>query len=125
MVPPAYHVHMRLDPDTCYRAIRARDPRFDGRFFVGVSSTGIYCRPVCAVKMPKRETCSFFPSAAAAEPQGSRPCLRCRPELAPGNASIDARHRIAQAAASMIEDGVLNEIGTDGLADRLGVTGRH
>jgi AraC family transcriptional regulator of adaptative response / DNA-3-methyladenine glycosylase II len=116
---------MQLDPGTCYRAIRARDPRFDGRFFVGVSSTGIYCRPVCTVKMPKRENCSFFSSAAAAESRGYRPCLRCRPELAPGNASIDARHRIAQAAASLIEDGVLNEIGADGLADRLGVTGRH
>ncbi len=116
---------MQLDPDSCYRAIRARDPRFDGRFFVGVSSTGIYCRPVCTVKMPKRENCSFFSSAAAAESHGYRPCLRCRPELAPGNASIDARHRIAQAAASLIEDGVLNEIGTDGIADRLGVTGRH
>ena len=116
---------MRLDPETCYRAIRARDPRFDGRFFVGVSSTGVYCRPVCTVKMPKRENCAFFPSAAAAESDGYRPCLRCRPELAPGNASIDARHRIAQAAASLIEDGVLNEIGTGGIADRLGVTGRH
>lgn len=118
-------MRMRLDPETCYRAIRARDPRFDGRFFVGVSSTGVYCRPVCTVKMPRRENCTFFPSAAAAESHGYRPCLRCRPELAPGNASIDARHRIAQAAASLIEDGVLNEIGTDGIADRLGVTGRH
>ncbi len=116
---------MRLDPVTCYRAIRARDPRFDGRFFVGVSSTGVYCRPVCTVKMPKRENCAFFPSAAAAESLGFRPCLRCRPELAPGNASIDARHRIAQAAASLIEDGVVNEIGTGGIADRLGVTDRH
>lgn len=116
---------VRLESETCYRAIRARDPRFDGRFFVGVSSTGIYCRPVCTVKMPKRENCTFFPSAAAAESHGYRPCLRCRPELAPGNASIDARHRIAQAAASLIEDGVLSEIGIDGIADRLGVTARH
>ncbi len=116
---------MRLESETCYRAIRARDSRFDGRFFVGVSSTGIYCRPVCTVKMPKRENCTFFSSAAAAESHGYRPCLRCRPELAPGNASIDARLRIAQAAASLIEDGILNEGGIDGIADRLGVTARH
>jgi AraC family transcriptional regulator, regulatory protein of adaptative response / DNA-3-methyladenine glycosylase II len=116
---------VRLDSETCYRAIRARDPRFDGRFFVGVSSTRIYCRPVCTVKMPKREHCTFFSSAAAAESHGYRPCLRCRPELAPGNASIDARHRIAQAASSLIEDGVLNQIGIDGIANRLGVSARH
>ena len=116
---------VRLESETCYRAIRSRDPRFDGRFFVGVSSTGIYCRPVCTVKMPRRENCTFFSSAAAAESRGYRPCLRCRPELAPGNASIDARHRIAQAAASLIEDGNLSESGIDGIADRLGVTARH
>jgi len=116
---------MRLDPEACYRAMRARDPRFDGRFFVGVSSTGIYCRPVCTVRTPKRENCRFFSSAAVAESRGYRPCLRCRPELAPGNASVDARHRIAQAAASLIEDGALNEAGIDGIADRLGVAARH
>lgn len=120
-----YNADVRLDPETCYRAIRARDPRFDGRFFVGVSSTRIYCRPVCTVKMPKREHCTFFPSAAAAESHGYRPCLRCRPELAPGNASIDARQRIPQAAASLLEGGVLTETGIDGLAQRVGVTARH
>ncbi len=77
---------MPLDPDSCYRALAAHDARFDGRFFVGVSSTRIYCRPVCTVRMPRRENCRFFPSAAAAEVDGFRPCLRCRPELAPGNA---------------------------------------
>jgi len=81
---------MPLDPDACYRALAAHDPRFDGRFYVGVSSTGIYCRPVCNVRMPRRENCLFFPSAAAAEVAGYRPCLRCRPELAPGHASVDA-----------------------------------
>ena len=101
------------------------DARFDGRFFVAVSSTGIYCRPVCRVKMPKRENCVFFATSAAAEGCGYRPCLRCRPELAPGNASVDAGHRIARSAASLIEDGALSEIGMSGLADRLGVTGRH
>ena len=101
------------------------DPRFDGCFFVGVSSTGIYCRPVCKVKQVKRENCNFFTTAAAAEASGYRPCLRCRPELAPGNASIDASYRIAGSAASLIEDGSLNEIGMSGLASRLGVTARH
>jgi AraC family transcriptional regulator, regulatory protein of adaptative response / DNA-3-methyladenine glycosylase II len=75
--------------------------------------------------MPKRENCTFFSSAAAAESRGYRPCLRCRPELAPGNASVDARQRIAQAAASLIEDGAMNETGIDGIADRLGVAARH
>ncbi len=116
---------MRADPDPRYQALRARDSRFDGRFFVGVSSTGIYCRPVCTARTPKRENCRFFPSAAAAEAAGYRPCLRCRPELAPGNASVDARARIAHAAADLIEDGLLNDVRVDELATRLGVTDRH
>ena len=116
---------MLLEPEMCYRAVRSHDSRFDGRFFVGVSSTGIYCRPICTVKTPKPENCTFFPSAAAAESRGYRPCLRCRPELAPGNASVDASHRIAQGAASLIEDGVLSEAGIDAIASRLGVTDRH
>jgi AraC family transcriptional regulator of adaptative response / DNA-3-methyladenine glycosylase II len=116
---------MILDAATCYRALRARDPRFDGRFFVAVSSTRIYCRPVCAVRPPRRENCRFYRSAAAAEQDGYRPCLRCRPELAPGNSSIDATSRLAQAAASLIEDGSLDGAGVEGLAARLGITDRH
>jgi AraC family transcriptional regulator of adaptative response / DNA-3-methyladenine glycosylase II len=116
---------MPLDPANCYRALRARDARFDGRFFVAVSSTRIYCRPVCTVKPPKRENCRFYPSAAAAETGGYRPCLRCRPELAPGNSSIDATTRLAQAAASLIEDGTMNGAGVEALAARLGVSERH
>jgi len=116
---------MTLDSTTCYRALRARDARFDGRFFVAVSSTRIYCRPVCTVKPPRRENCRFYPSAAAAESGGYRPCLRCRPELAPGNASVDATTRLAQAAASLIEDRVLDEEGLDAIAARLGITDRH
>jgi AraC family transcriptional regulator of adaptative response / DNA-3-methyladenine glycosylase II len=76
----------RHDPsadDGCYLALQARDARFDGRFFTGVTSTGIYCRPVCAVRTPRRENCRFFTLAAQAEGAGFRPCLRCRPELAP------------------------------------------
>jgi AraC family transcriptional regulator of adaptative response / DNA-3-methyladenine glycosylase II len=116
---------MTLDSHTCYRALKARDARFDGRFFVAVSSTRIYCRPVCTVKPPKRENCRFYPSAAAAESGGYRPCLRCRPELAPGNASVDATSRLAQAAASLLEDRTLDEEGLDAVATRLGITDRH
>ena len=116
---------MILSPDTCYRAFTAHDPRFDGRVFVGVSSTGVYCRPVCSVRPPKRENCRFFPSAAAAERDGFRPCLRCRPELAPGNASVDASIRLAQSAASLIEDGLVNDGGVEAVAVRLGITDRH
>jgi AraC family transcriptional regulator of adaptative response / DNA-3-methyladenine glycosylase II len=116
---------MTLDAATCYRALRARDARFDGRFFVAVSSTRIYCRPVCTVKPPRRENCRFYPSAAAAEGAGYRPCLRCRPELAPGNASVDATSRLAQAAARLIEDRALEAEGLPEVATRLGITDRH
>src|SRR5438552_16378042 len=93
---------------------------FDGRFFVGVSSTRIYCRPVCTVRTPRRENCHFFPSAAAAEVEGYRPCLRCRPELAPGNASVDATARLAQTAVDLIEGGALEEGSLEDLAARMG-----
>src|SRR5437868_1044311 len=72
-----------LDPGICYRALQTRDPRFDGRLFVGVTSTGIYCRPICPARTPKRENCRFFPTAAAAQEAGFRACLRCRPEISP------------------------------------------
>src|SRR4029450_5137379 len=116
---------MTLDPDACYRALTAHDPRFDGRFYVGVSSTRIYCRPVGSVRMPRREHCRLCPSAAAAEVAGYRPCLRCRPELAPGNASVDASEQLARGAVSLIEDGVLEAGGLEHLGDRVGVTSRH
>lgn len=122
---PAYNDAMRLDSSTCYRALRARDARFDGRFFVAVVSTRIYCRPVCTVKPPRLENCRFYPSAAAAEVAGYRPCLRCRPELAPGNASVDATTRVAQAAATLIEDRTIDAKGLAPVALRLGITDRH
>lgn len=114
-----------LNTDHCYRALQSKDSRFDGKFFVGVSSTGIYCRPVCTAKTPMRTRCTFFPSAAAAEGAGYRPCLRCRPELAPGNSCVDAPRRIAHAAASLIDDGFLDEQDLAALGTRLGVTDRH
>ncbi|MFM1987799.1 MAG: putative bifunctional transcriptional activator/DNA repair enzyme AlkA [Pseudomonadota bacterium] len=114
-----------VDPAACWHGLRARDARFDGRFFVGVTSTGIYCRPICPARTPRRENCRFFPSAAGAEVAGFRPCLRCRPELAPGHASVDAPARLAQAAAAAIEEGALDAGGLPALASRLGVTDRH
>ena len=116
---------MNLDATACYRALAARDARFDGRFFVGVASTRIYCRPVCSARTPRRENCRFFTSAAAAECAGFRPCLRCRPELAPGLASVDSTARLAEAAVRLIEEGALEELGLHGLAARLGVSDRH
>lgn len=108
-----------------YAALCARDRKFDGRFFVGVSSTGIYCRPVCSARTPKRENCTFYPSAAAAELAGFRPCLKCRPELAPGLALIDLGNRYAQVAVQLIEQGFLSEQGCAALAARLGISDRH
>jgi len=116
---------MLLDPQQCYRALRTHDARFDGRFFVGVGTTRIYCRPVCTARTPHLHNCRFFPSAAAAEVEGFRPCLRCRPELAPGYASVDANRRLAQSAAGLIEDGHLADASLADLAAELGVTDRH
>src|SRR5262245_50619822 len=117
---------MRIDPETCYRALAARDVRFDGLFFVGVTSTGIYCRPVCPARPPRRENCRFFPHAAMAEYEGFRPCLRCRPELAPGHAPVDAVGRTARMAAARIEAGALNDEGSlESLSQELGLSSRQ
>ncbi|MBI2827292.1 MAG: helix-turn-helix domain-containing protein [Planctomycetia bacterium] len=117
---------MEIDHDVCYRALLARDTRFDGLFFVGVKTTGIYCRPVCTARTPGRDRCRFFTSAALAEKEGFRPCLRCRPELAPGQAPIDAVRTVARVAASRIEAGELNNGGgIDQLADDLGLSSRQ
>ena len=112
-------------PDICYQALLSRDLRFDGRFFVGVRSTGIYCRPICRVRTPKRENCNYFVSAEAAEHAGFRPCLRCRPEHAPGTAPIDAGARLARAAAERIERELAEDAPMRLLADRIGVSERH
>lgn len=114
-----------IEQQARYAALLARDRRFDGRFYVGVTSTGVYCRPVCAVRTPKAANCRFFGHPAAAEAAGFRPCLRCRPERAPGLAPIDAPSRLAWAAAERIQAGELDERGLPGLAARLGITDRH
>lgn len=117
---------MNLDADVCYRALAARDARFDGLFFVGVTTTRIYCRPVCTARTPGRDRCRFFVNAAAAERAGFRPCLRCRPELAPGHAPVDATSRLAHAAAARIAAGALNEGGgIEALAGELGLSSRQ
>jgi AraC family transcriptional regulator of adaptative response / DNA-3-methyladenine glycosylase II len=114
-----------LRPETCYRALSARDRRFDGLFFVGVSTTGIYCRPVCTARTPRQERCAFYRTAAEAERAGFRACLVCRPELAPGSAPVDSVPRLVATAVSRIESGFLNESSIEGLAEELGVTSRH
>lgn len=116
---------MELDHDACYAALRARDTRFDGVFFVGVRTTGIYCRPVCPARTPGRARCDFFTTRAAAERAGYRACLRCRPELAPGHALIDAPGRLVARALAAIEAGALQEASVETLAASLGVSGRH
>ena len=123
----AYDDGMDLDPDIAWKALAAHDARFDGRFFVGVTSTRIYCRPVCRVRTPRRENCRFYANAATAEQAGFRPCLRCRPELAPGLSLMDSSHVLAQHAARMIDHAVRvgAAVRMPELAGRLGVTERH
>ena len=120
-----------LQPDACYLALKARDARFDGCFFTGVTSTGIYCRPVCRVRTPKRENCRFFHHAAQAERAGFRPCLRCRPELAPHAQAWsmqDAGSILAQQAARLLDEPEAwgaEAPSVEQLAARLGVSERH
>jgi AraC family transcriptional regulator of adaptative response / DNA-3-methyladenine glycosylase II len=105
-------ISMRIDDETCFRALTARDARFDGLFFVGVTTTRIYCRPICPARPVGRDRCRFFADAALAEREGFRPCLRCRPELAPGHAPMDSVRRTARVAAARIEAGALNDGGS-------------
>jgi AraC family transcriptional regulator, regulatory protein of adaptative response / DNA-3-methyladenine glycosylase II len=120
-----YFSNMELDPRTCYRALRTRDPRFDGRFFTGVASTGVYCRPVCPARTPKLANCRFFDRAAAAQEAGFRPCLRCRPEAAPGSPPWQGTSTTVARALRLIAAGAPNGGGVPELAARLGVGERH
>lgn len=116
---------MLLNPDSCYQAFLAHDPRFDGVFFVAVKTTRIYCRTVCTARTPHLKNVTFYSNAAAAEKAGYRPCLRCRPELAPGAAIIDSVSRLAGIALNRIEDGALAEGSLKCLADEMGISSRH
>jgi len=114
-----------LDREVCYRALRTRDSRFDGHFYTAVVSTGIFCRPVCPARTPKLENCLFLPSAGAAHQLGFRPCLRCRPELAPGVAGWRGTVNTVSRALSLIGNGEFEAGGIDHLAERLGVGARQ
>jgi AraC family transcriptional regulator of adaptative response / DNA-3-methyladenine glycosylase II len=125
-VPPTRQPAPPLARDACYRALRTRDARFDGRFYAGVLTTGIFCRPVCPARTPRPEHCVFFPSAAAAQAAGFRPCLRCRPELAPGVAGWRGTANTVARALALIADGAWGEEDdVEDLASRIGVGGRH
>lgn len=116
---------MILDANACYRALLAKDARFDGTFFVAVKTTGIYCRPVCRAKTPGRDRCVFYRRAAEAESAGFRACFRCRPERAPGDAPMDTLSRTVALAMRRIDEGALNDRGVDELAREIGVSSRH
>lgn len=114
-----------LDFDTCNAARLRRDPAYDGLFFTAVATTRIYCRPICPVKQPLTKNVAFYPSAAAAERDGYRPCLRCRPETAPFCPAWNGTKTTVGRALRLIEAGVLDDAGVDELAERLGIGARH
>jgi AraC family transcriptional regulator of adaptative response / DNA-3-methyladenine glycosylase II len=114
-----------LQNDVFEQARLSRDARFDGRFFVGVRTTGIYCRPICPANAPKSENVTFYPTAAAAGEAGYRPCLRCRPECAPGTPAWEGTSTTVQRGLRLIADGALDEGDIEHLSGRLGVTSRH
>jgi AraC family transcriptional regulator of adaptative response / DNA-3-methyladenine glycosylase II len=123
----AYHRGMTLEPAAAYRALVAHDARFDGRLYVGVTSTGVYCRPVCRVRTPLQRNCRFFANAPSAEAAGFRPCLRCRPELAPGLSLVDSPQVLSAMAARLIDAAARGgeDLYLPHIAQRLGVTDRH
>jgi AraC family transcriptional regulator, regulatory protein of adaptative response / DNA-3-methyladenine glycosylase II len=117
---------MDQDRHRLYKALTSRDARFDGLFFVGVTSTDIYCRPICPAKTPKAANCRFFETPHAAEHAGFRPCLRCRPELAPGSAPVDDAQRIAHLIVQRLEEGRLDEkAGLEDIADQFELSSRQ
>jgi len=116
---------MDLDDDACYRALTTRDARWDGKIFVGVRTTGIYCRPVCPARTPLRRNVTFFPSASAAQGAGFRPCLRCRPETSPDLGAWRGSSNTVARALALIEDGAMDGGDVEALADRLGVGARQ
>src|SRR5215218_9421400 len=116
---------MELDRRVCDRARRSRDARFDGKFFIAVTSTRIYCRPICPARSPNDENIRYYPTAAAAQAAGFRPCLRCRPEASPGTPAWFGTSSIVSRGLRLIGDGALDRGSVEALADRLGVTARH
>ena len=114
-----------LDFETCIAARLRRDPAYDGRFFIAVKTTGIYCRPVCPARQPLTKNVAFYQSAAVAERHGYRPCLRCRPEATPFSPAWNGTRTTVGRALKLIEDGALDDAGVEELAARLGIGGRH
>lgn len=108
-----------------YEIFKSKDERFDGRFFIGVSSTGIYCRPICKAKLPKEENCTYYTTPAEAEADGFRPCLICRPELAPGNSKIDSSKSLASKATKLLEENIADDGNIEKIVDILQVSSRH
>ncbi|HVT41745.1 MAG TPA: DNA-3-methyladenine glycosylase 2 family protein, partial [Acidimicrobiales bacterium] len=113
------------DPDRCYQAAQSKDARFDGVFFCAVTSTGIYCRPSCPARTPKRQNVRFYPTAAAAQQAGFRACLRCRPDATPGSPEWNVREDVVARAMRLIRDGIVDREGVEGLARRLGYSTRQ
>jgi AraC family transcriptional regulator of adaptative response / DNA-3-methyladenine glycosylase II len=113
------------DPDSCYQAAQSKDARFDGQFFCAVTSTGIYCRPSCPARTPKRENMRFYATAAAAQQAGFRACLRCRPDATPGSPEWNVRADVVARAMRLIRDGIVDREGVEGLAGRLGYSTRQ
>ncbi len=122
---PCHHAGVIEDPDRCYQAALSKDDRFDGWFFCGVTSTGIYCRPSCPARTPKRENIRFYASAAAAQQAGFRACLRCRPDATPGSPEWNLRADVVARAMRLIRDGIVDREGVEGLARRLGYSVRQ
>ncbi len=116
---------MDIPFDECYEAVRTRNPEYDGCFFTGVISTGIFCRPICPAITPKAVNCRFFPSAVAALQAGFRPCLRCRPESAPNSPAWNGVRTTVSRALRLIDQGVLDDGGVESLAERLGIGSRY
>jgi AraC family transcriptional regulator, regulatory protein of adaptative response / DNA-3-methyladenine glycosylase II len=114
-----------MDDEHCYRAVRSRDPRFDGWFVGAVTTTGIYCRPSCPAVTPKRQNMRFYPTAAAAQDAGFRACKRCRPDATPGSPEWSQRADLVGRAMRLISDGIVDRDGVTGLAARLGYSERH
>jgi AraC family transcriptional regulator of adaptative response / DNA-3-methyladenine glycosylase II len=116
---------VHADVDRCYRAVQARDARFDGWFVTAVRTTGIYCRPSCPARTPRPGNVAFYPTAAAAQSAGFRACKRCRPDASPGSPEWNVRHDLVGRAMRLIADGVVDREGVGGLAGRLGYSTRQ
>src|SRR6476469_6550569 len=117
--------HISANFDLCYRALCSRDPRFDGRFFIGVATTGVYCRPICPARTAHASHVRFYPCAAAAEAAGFRGCRRCHPEASPGSPDWNVRADLVARALRLVAEGVVDTEGVAGLASRLCVSERH